>query len=153
MAFYQFQKEQLVNTSIDTLWDFISSPQNLKKITPKHMGFNILNANLPDKIFEGMIIRYTVRPLLRIPVLWVTEITHVQEKAYFVDEQRVGPFSLWNHQHVLVPTENGVLMKDIISYKPPLGFLGSIANFLFIKRNLKTIFDYRAVVLEQLFPK
>lgn len=151
MAFYQFQKEQIVNTSIEELWNFISSPQNLKKITPDYMGFDILSKNLPDKIYEGMIIAYEVRPLFGIKTTWVTEITHVKDKSYFVDEQRVGPYSLWHHQHIILPTTKGVLMKDIVSYQPPFGFLGGIANGLIIETKLKEIFDFRTSVLEKLF--
>jgi hypothetical protein len=89
MAFYQFQREQFIKASIGEVWNFISSPQNLKKITPENMGFGIRTPNLPDKIYEGMIISYKVRPLWGIPTNWVTEITHVRDKFYFVDEQRV----------------------------------------------------------------
>ena len=152
MAFFQFHKEQFINASVEEVWDFISSPQNLKKITPKKMGFDILTLNLPDKIYEGMIICYRVRPLLNIPTNWVTEITHVRDKSYFVDEQRVGPYSLWHHQHIILPLKNGVLMKDIVSYRPPFGILGRIANSLFIQSKLNEIFDYRTKVLENIFP-
>jgi len=151
MGFYQFQREQLVNTNIDELWEFISSPQNLKKITPEYMGFDISTENLPDKIYEGMIISYIVKPLFGIKTQWVTEITHVRDKEYFVDEQRVGPYSLWHHQHIISPEKNGVLMKDIVSYKPPFSFLGSIANSIIIKNKLIEIFDYRNQVLEKIF--
>lgn len=152
MAFYQFKREQFVNAPLETLWDFISSPQNLKKITPKNMGFDIQTRDLPEKIYQGMIIEYTVRPLLGIPTQWVTEITHVKDKSYFVDEQRVGPYRMWHHQHMLIPKDGGVLMKDIVSYKPPLDALGSIANMLIIKNKLNEIFDYRSKALENIFP-
>lgn len=152
MGFYQFKREQLVNSSINEVWDFISSPDNLKKITPDSMGFDILTPDLPSKIYEGMIISYIVRPMLGIKTNWVTEITHVVDKSYFVDEQRVGPYTIWHHQHIITPVENGVLMKDIVSYKPPFGILGSIANAIFIKKKLNSIFDYRTKVLEELFP-
>ncbi|MEI7526608.1 MAG: SRPBCC family protein [Mariniphaga sp.] len=152
MAFYQFRREQFIKTSIEELWDFISSPRNLKKITPENMGFDIRTPNLPDKIYEGMIISYTVRPLLGISTNWVTEITHIRDKSYFVDEQRVGPYKLWHHQHIIIPQKTGVLMKDIVSYQPPFGFLGRIANTLVIKNKLNEIFDYRNQVLEKIFP-
>lgn len=152
MAFYQFQKEQFINASVEEIWDFISSPQNLKKITPTSMGFDILTPNLPDKIYEGMIISYRVRPLFGIPTNWVTEITHIVDKSYFVDEQRVGPYALWHHQHIVEEEGDGVLMKDIVSYKPPFGFLGSIANTLVIKKQLNKIFNYRTKVLETIYP-
>jgi len=151
MAFYQFYREQLLNTTIDELWDFISSPQNLKKITPDYMGFDIRSRDLPDKIYEGMIISYIVKPVLGVKTNWVTEITHVRDKAYFVDEQRVGPYTLWHHQHIIKQQGDKVLMKDIVSYKPPMGFLGSIANELLIKNKLNEIFDYRTQILEEIF--
>lgn len=152
MAFYQFQREQFINTSIENIWNFISSPQNLQKITPKNMGFDIRTPNLPDKIYEGMIISYTVRPLFGIPTNWVTEITHIRDKSYFVDEQRVGPYKLWHHQHIILPEKSGILMKDIVSYQPPFGWVGSIANALLIKNKLNEIFNYRTEVLKEIYP-
>ena len=153
MAFYQFQREQILHTSIEELWDFISSPQNLKKITPDYMGFDICSKDLPEKIYEGMIISYIVKPLFGIETNWVTEITHIKENEYFVDEQRVGPYSMWHHQHIIKQQGDKVLMKDIISYKPPFGFLGSLANELMIKNKLNEIFDYRTTILEKIFPQ
>lgn len=149
MAFYRFYREQELHASIEELWDFISSPKNLKEITPPHMGFDITTPNLPGKMYPGMMISYKVRPLLGIKTDWVTEITHVQEGRYFVDEQRIGPYTLWHHEHFLEPTEDGVLMKDIITYQPPFGILGALANSLFIKKQLNVIFDYRRRVLEK----
>lgn len=149
MAFYQFNKQQKINCSIDEIWEFISSPGNLKEITPDYMGFDIMTNNLPEKMYPGMIISYKVSPLLGIKMTWVTEITQVVEKKYFVDEQRVGPYSIWHHQHIIEPIENGVLMTDIVSYAPPLGFLGALANSLLIKNKLNEIFDYRTQAVEK----
>jgi ligand-binding SRPBCC domain-containing protein len=149
MAFYQFKKEQKVNTSMEDIWDFISSPKNLKEITPDYMGFNITSKDLPEKMYEGMIISYLVSPVFGIKTNWVTEITHVRELQYFVDEQRVGPYSIWHHQHFIEPISNGVLMRDIVSYEPPFGFLGAIANSFMIKGKLQEIFDYRTQAIEK----
>lgn len=149
MAFYQFNKQQKINCSIDEIWEFISSPGNLKEITPDYMGFDIMTNNLPEKMYPGMIISYKVSPLLGIKMTWVTEITQVVEKKYFVDEQRVGPYSIWHHQHIIEPIKNGVLMTDIVSYAPPLGFLGALANSLLIKNKLNEIFDYRTQAVEK----
>jgi len=153
MGFYQLQKKQIIPSSIDIVWDFISTPQNLKLITPPGMGFDIKSENLPNNIYAGMIIEYTVRPLLGIPTTWVTEISQVVERKFFIDEQRVGPYKFWHHQHLIEPHSNGVLMIDIVSYKPPLGFIGSLANGLVISRKLEDIFEYRRVALEKLFGK
>ena len=151
MPLYQFKCDQKVKSTLPELWDFISSPRNLKEITPDHMGFDITSGGLPEKMYPGMIISYTVRPLLGIGMTWVTEITHVEHERYFVDEQRVGPYSIWHHQHHLEPIEGGVLMRDIVSYQPPMGFLGAIANTLIIKSKLKEIFDYRVGAVEKRF--
>jgi len=143
MGFYQFKASQKVPASVAQVWDFISSPANLKEITPDHMGFEITSQGLPEKMYAGMIISYTVKPLLGLPLRWVTEITQVTEGKYFIDEQRVGPYSMWHHQHFIEPIEGGVLMSDIVSYKPPFGFLGSIMNSILIRKKLESIFDYR----------
>jgi ligand-binding SRPBCC domain-containing protein len=153
MGFYQLKQTQKVPATIDVVWDFISSPANLKKITPEHMGFDITTPFLSPKMYEGMIISYRVSPVLGIKTTWVTEITHVKEKEYFVDEQRIGPYTLWHHEHKIEAIEGGVLMTDIVSYQPPFGFLGSIANALFIKKKLREIFGFRTKALEKLYGK
>ena len=151
MGFYQFKKQLEINQPLEDIWDFISSPKNLKKITPDYMGFDITSENLPDKMYQGMIISYKVSPLLGIKTTWVTEITQLEEGKYFVDEQRVGPYKIWHHQHFVEPTTNGTLMTDIVSYMPPFGFLGSMANSIVIKNKLEEIFDYRTKSLNQIF--
>ncbi len=153
MAFYQFTATQKIPASVEQVWDFISSPKNLKEITPAYMGFEITGANLPEKMYPGMIISYKVSPLMGIKMTWVTEITHVEKHRYFVDEQRMGPYAMWHHQHKVEAIEGGVLMTDIVSYQPPLGFLGVIANALFIRGKLKEIFDFRTVAVDKMFGK
>ena len=153
MGFYQLHKTKKIPATIDQVWDFISSPANLKKITPEYMGFNITSKLLSEKMYPGMIISYKVSPVLGIKMTWVTEITQVKEKEYFVDEQRVGPYSMWHHEHKIEPIEGGVLMTDIVSYQPPFGILGSIANSILIKNQLKEIFDYRVTAVEKMFGK
>lgn len=150
MGFYQFKMQQQVHASLDEVWEFISAPKNLKKITPDHMGFEITN-QVPAKMYPGMIISYKVSPILGIKMTWVTEITHIKDKEYFVDEQRIGPYVMWHHEHHLIENDEGILMKDIVSYQPPLGILGSMANSIFIKKQLKEIFDYRRKAVDEYF--
>ena len=102
-------------------------------------------------MYAGQIIEYTVRPVLNIPLYWMTEITHVEDKKYFVDEQRFGPYSLWHHQHHFKEADGFVEMTDIIHYKLPLGLLGDIAHTFFVKKQLKGIFDYRFNRVEEIF--
>lgn len=153
MAFYQFTASQKIPASLEQVWNFISSPGNLKEITPAYMGFEITSPNLSEKMYPGMIISYKVSPLLGIKMTWVTEITQVENHRYFVDEQRMGPYAMWHHQHKIEAIEGGVLMTDIVSYQPPLGLLGAIANTLFIKGKLKEIFDFRTLAVEKKFGK
>jgi ligand-binding SRPBCC domain-containing protein len=152
MPFYQKIQEQKIKASLDEVWDFISSPRNLKEITPKYMGFDIITPDIPDKMYQGMIIGYKVSPVLGIKTSWLTEITHVVDKKYFVDEQRIGPYKLWHHQHILEELPDGsVLMKDIVTYQPPFGFLGAIANTLLIRKKLNEIFAFRNQAVNKRF--
>lgn len=149
----QIIKKQLIKTDIENLWDFMSSPKNLDMITPKEMKFNIKSKNGDQKMYEGMIITYTVTPLLNIPLNWVTEITHIKKNKYFVDEQRLGPYKMWHHEHIFEEKEDGILMTDIITYAPPMGILGDIANKLFINKKVHNIFNYRKKIIDQIFNK
>jgi ligand-binding SRPBCC domain-containing protein len=115
------------------------------------MGFDITSEGISDEMYKGMIISYKVSPVLGIKTTWVTEITQVEQGKYFVDEQRIGPYKLWHHQHFLEATENGTLMSDIISYQPPFGILGNMANSIMIKKKLEEIFNYRQKKLNELF--
>ena len=151
MAFYQFTATQKIPASIEQVWDFISSPNNLKEITPAYMGFEITSPGLPEKMYPGMIISYKLSPLLGIKMTWVTEITQVEHHRYFVDEQRIGPYSLWHHQHHFKAVPGGVEMTDLVHYRLPLGILGKLAHVLFVKKQLQTIFDYRIQKLGELF--
>lgn len=147
---YTLTVTQRLPISLQEAWDFFSSPKNLEKITPSHMGFKITSGE-PGKMYTGQIISYVVAPLPGIKTNWVTEITHVEETKFFIDEQRFGPYKMWHHEHHFVEEENGILMTDKVSYKIPFGFLGHIAQSLFVKKQLKGIFDYRVRVLEQKF--
>ena len=150
MKIYRFTKSQLLPITIDKAWDFLSDPKNLKKITPDYMGFNILEKE-DTKMYAGQIIQYIVTPILGIPTKWVTEITHVKDKSYFVDEQRFGPYSLWHHKHFIKKVDGGIEMLDIIDYKIPLGFIGRLANPILVKPKLNEIFNYRKKKLVELF--
>lgn len=147
---YQLRTSQKVPASKKKVWEFISSPKNLAKITPAYMSFKI-HEPVPETIYPGLMIHYTVKPVLGIPLQWVTEITHVKEEDYFVDEQRIGPYKMWHHEHHLKETPNGILMEDIVSYTPPFKWLGQLANGLFIEKQLASIFNYRKNAIEKEF--
>lgn len=150
MKIYTLHKKQRLPISVQQAWDFLSNPKNLKTITPDYMGFNILSgADRP--MFAGQIIQYIVTPVLGIKTKWVTEISHVVDKKYFVDEQRFGPYALWHHKHFIKEVEGGVEMEDIIDYKLPFGILGQLVHPILVKPKLEEIFNYRSKKLEGLF--
>lgn len=153
MAFYQLRRTQVLPADLDEVWNFIAAPRNLKKITPDYMGFDITSPSLPEKMYPGMIISYVVSPLFGIEMSWVTEITHLKEKSFFVDEQRIGPYKIWHHEHHIASVDRGVQMRDLVTYQPPFGLLGVIAHHLIIRKKLTEIFDYRCKALEDEFGK
>ncbi len=152
MKIFKIHTKQKLPITIEEGWGFLSNPKNLSCITPNYMKFKITDCDFKP-VYQGQIIQYTVRPLLNIPLKWVTEITHVVNEDYFVDEQRFGPYSLWHHKHFLREIDGGIEMEDIIHYKIPLGFIGEFLNFLFIKNQLKEIFEYRKNKLIEIFGK
>lgn len=150
MKIYRLHTKQNLPITLNEAWEFLSSPKNLKTITPDYMGFNILSG-AEKEMYPGQIIQYIVTPILGIPTKWITEITHVKDKAYFVDEQRFGPYALWHHKHFLKEIPGGVEMEDIVDYKLPMGILGQMVHPILVKPKLKEIFDYRQKKLIELF--
>lgn len=150
MKIYTLHKKQQLPISLKTAWEFLSNPKNLKVITPDYMSFNIVST-IDRPLYTGQIIQYIVTPLLGIKTKWVSEITHIEEKKYFVDEQMYGPYALWHHKHFVKEIEGGVEMEDIIDYKVPLGILGQIVHPFIVKPKLEEIFNYRQQKLEELF--
>lgn len=150
MKVYTLHTKQNLPITLAEAWDFLSDPKNLKIITPEYMGFDILSG-ADRKMYPGQIIQYIVTPILGIPTKWVTEITHVVDQQYFVDEQRFGPYSLWHHKHFLKEIPGGVEMEDIVDYKVPFGILGQLVQPIIVAPKLKEIFDYRQKKLIELF--
>jgi ligand-binding SRPBCC domain-containing protein len=150
LKLYQIKIKQNLPISVDKAWEFLSNPKNLKEITPKYMNFRILSG-ADRSIFAGQIIQYKVTPMLGISTKWVTEITHVKDKEYFVDEQRFGPYALWHHKHFIKKIDGGIEMEDIIDYKIPFGIIGQIAHPIIVKNKLKQIFKFRENKLKELF--
>lgn len=147
---YTLSSKQKLPITVDEAWNFLSNPSNLKTITPTYMSFDIISG--ADKpMFAGQIIQYIVTPVFGIKTQWVTEITHVLSKQYFVDEQRFGPYAMWHHKHFLKEIDGGVEMEDIIDYKLPFGFLGRLVHPILVKPKLTEIFNFRTQKLSELF--
>jgi len=152
MKIFSLERKLNLKMDISKAWDFFSNPNNLPLITPPSLKLNI-TSELPDKMYTGMIITYTVAPLLNIPMTWVTEITHVEEPNFFVDEQRFGPYKFWHHEHRFKVIEGGAEITDLVHYALPLDPLSRIANSLIVKKQLDEIFDFRSEYLEKRFGK
>lgn len=145
------ETSQIIPTSLESAWAFFSNPRNLARITPPELDFTILTT-LPERIYPGMMIEYRVRPLLGIPARWVTEITHVEPGKFFVDEQRIGPYRIWHHEHHFTPLDGGrIEMKDRVTYVLPLGPLGDLVHPLLVKPQLAKIFAFREKAVNDLF--
>ena len=152
MKIFKLHTKQKLPITIQTAWDFLSNPKNLEDITPDKMNFNITDCDY-KKIYPGQIIQYTVTPLLNIPLKWVTEITHVVDKKYFVDEQRFGPYKFWHHKHKFEIIDGGVKIIDILDYSLPFGLIGLFFHPFLVKPKLDEIFKYREKKLIEIFGK
>ena len=146
----RLEQTQELLIDLDTAWEFFSNPKNLNEITPEDMVFEITSL-LPEKMYEGMFITYNIKPMLNISMKWCTEITHIKDKQFFVDEQRQGPYNIWHHEHHFKATEKGVLMTDILHYDIGKSVFGWIAGEIFVHQKVKQIFNYRYKKLETLF--
>lgn len=147
------QWELILPVKLEELWDFFSIPDNLNEMTPENAGFRMISKLNGQKLFPGMLIEHEVRPILGIPLYWVTEIIHVEKPYTFIDKQLIGPYDLWYHQHTFVEHEAGVCMTDTLHYRVGLGMLGSIANSLFVESKIEEIFDFRREAAIKLFGK
>lgn len=142
------EREIILNASADKVWQFMATPANLNELTPPQLHFQILS-QLPDRMYNGLTILYAIQ----IPLLgkrrWLTEIKHIRDGEYFVDEQRIGPYRLWYHAHLLEPLgENRTRMIDRVTYQLPFGILGLMVHELWVKKMLADIFSYRAAALQ-----
>ncbi len=152
MGIHSIKAVQKIPVSLQQAWDFYSNPANLQTITPATMGFTIISQQI-ENLYAGQLIEYRIKPLLGIPLYWMTEIAEVKEKEWFVDIQRKGPYNSWCHRHYFKEIPGGTEMTDLVDYSNPLWVLGDLANALFIKRKLYRLFEYRYRKSEELFGK
>lgn len=150
MTVHRIEATQVFPVTVEAAWAFFSDPRNLARITPSDLDFRI-TSEVPERMYEGLMVTYTLRPLFGIPVAWATEITHIEEHARFVDEQRVGPYAMWHHEHTFTPIVGGVEMRDVVHYTLPLGPLGGLVHALAVGARVRSIFAYRRRALEARF--
>ncbi|MDO5509207.1 MAG: SRPBCC family protein [Weeksellaceae bacterium] len=147
---YQLQTTTHIPGSLEQVWEFFSTPHNLDRLTPPDMPFTI-ESSTGHRMFPGQIIIYKVGVLPKYTTRWVTEITHVQHRKMFVDEQRFGPYILWHHLHQFREVADGVEMTDTVHYRLPFGALGMLVAANYIRKRLEHIFHYRAQIIQKIF--
>lgn len=153
MKIYHLRQKQFLPVSLQDAWDFFSNPRNLDEITPPRLQFRIVNVSEDRGVYAGQFIRYNIRLLPYVWVGWLTEITAARDREYFIDDQRSGPYALWQHRHAFREVPGGVEMSDEVTYALPFGFLGEWVHRIFVRRELDSIFAYRRTVLEKKFSK
>lgn len=151
MKVYSVKYKQFIPSDLGTVWQFFSVPLNLSQITPTEMKFKVLHKTGGDQMYSGQLISYRVSPFPLLRLRWTTEIKAVTYQEYFIDDQKFGPFALWNHHHFFYKKENGVEMIDEVSYALPLGLLGRLANTLFVAKRVAAIFRFRKKAIENIF--
>ena len=150
MKVYCKEWNTFIPRPLPEVWNFFSRPENLNAVTPEDMHFEILTDVGGKPMYEGMFIRYKIRPILNIPMHWCTEISHIKDQEYFVDEQRSGPYAIWHHEHHFKAVSGGTEMKDLLYYAIPFGPIGRLANALFVSKKIDGIFKFRAKALPQI---
>ncbi len=149
MKLYILEKEQFVKIPRDKIFDFFARPENLAKITPKKLGFEILTPP-PISMRPGTLIDYTIK-VAGIRQRWTTLITEYEPPVRFIDVQLRGPYAFWHHEHTFEKRDDGTLIKDKVIYSLPFGILGSVAHALFVKGQLNRIFNYRSKIIAEEF--
>ncbi|GAB3799690.1 SRPBCC family protein [Virgibacillus kimchii] len=152
MKMYELNSTQQLPITMEEAWDFFSDPSQLESITSEDMALKIIGS-LPERMYEGMIIRYRIQPFSMLKMQWITEITHIKKGEQFIDEQRFGPFRYWQHQHRLTEITGGVELQDTVHYVMPFSILGRFAHQLFVRKRLENIFSFRKEQLEAHFGK
>jgi ligand-binding SRPBCC domain-containing protein len=149
MKLHRIHRKQVIPISMSEAWEFFSNPVNLSKLTPPWLNLKVIS-DIPKSMHSGMIISYRITPMASISVLWISEITHVEAPIYFVDEQRLGPFRFWHHQHMFREVGRNVEIQDIVHYAMPLGPIGEMVYSVSVHKKVDSIFDFRQKALERM---
>ena len=145
-----FERVTTIPAPRPDVFNFFSAPANLARITPPSLGFTIVKA--PDRPLRGEdLIEYRIR-VAGVPLKWITRISSWEEGIAFSDEQLRGPYKQWLHTHSFASVdEHTTLMRDFVVYELPFGKLGRIAGSFFVRRQLRSIFDFREKVIRKIF--
>ena len=149
MRIHTLEREQELPGTPAEVFDLFADARNLEAITPPLLRFEVIT---PGEVTMrvGALITYRLH-LHGVPVSWLTSIQDWDPPHRFIDQQVRGPFALWHHTHELLPSgPDGTRMRDTVRYAVGYGPLGEIAHRVLVRRDLETIFDFRARKVEEL---
>ena len=146
---YKLERSQFLPKQMDEVFSFFSRPENLQVITPPWLDFHMVET--PQALTTGSLILYRLRWRI-VPIAWTTEIREWNPPSGFVDRALKSPYLLWNHEHQFTAQEGGTMMRDCVTYALPLGFLGRVAHWMVVRRDVEKIFEFRAQTMRRLFP-
>ncbi len=144
---HTLESEIELSVTVDVVFAFFSSAENLELITPPELRFRIVTP-APVQIRQGALIDYQLS-LLGIPFRWQTKITRFEPPFTFTDEQIRGPFKVWVHTHTFEPARSGTIIRDQVRYRLPLFPFGELA-YLMVRAQLKRIFEFRRQAVTEL---
>jgi ligand-binding SRPBCC domain-containing protein len=145
---YRLTTSMVINRDIHEVFEFFSDPHNLALITPRWLSLRVRSGERIE-MRRGTRIRYRFR-VRGVPSVWHSEITAWEPPYRFVDEQRLGPFRKWVHEHVFEEAGGGTRAIDNIGYAVPGGRL---VHGLFVAKDLRRLFTYRQTKLKELFER
>ncbi len=147
---HRLTRQQVVPAPLGEVWAYFATPKNLNEMTPPNMHFEIVHGG-EVTMFQGQLIEYRVQFMPMLKSRWLTEIAHVENEAYFVDEQRIGPYRFWYHEHRFEAVTGGTRIHDQITYALPFGPLGDLVHAIWVGPRLHSVFDFRRDKIEELF--
>lgn len=148
-TFFRFRQYQFVNKPIEEAFEFFSDATNLERITPSQLSFKIKSQSTED-IQEGTEFVYKLK-IHGFPATWKTMITNWDPPFQFVDYQLKGPYQVWFHNHLFVPTDSGTLLIDEVKFILPMPWISNYLVAWFIKRDVSQIFDHRFHYMKQYY--
>jgi ligand-binding SRPBCC domain-containing protein len=168
----RIQFEQWVPVPLERVFLFFANPRNLPRIMPPENGTELIRLKLvsPPRLAEEdasntdrtwlagvgseIVTSFRVIPFLPLRAQWIALITEFEWNHHFADIQEQGPFKSFHHRHELTVEvrrqATGTIVRDVINYDLGFGWLGTLAQKLFISRQLQRTFEYRQRALEKL---
>jgi ligand-binding SRPBCC domain-containing protein len=141
--------EQWVPHAPEAIWPYFCDERNLERLTPDFLRFKVVGKSSRE-IGEGTLIDYRLK-LQGVPVRWQSRIENWEPPRRFVDTQVEGPYASWHHTHEFIPVANGTLMRDIVRYRLPLGWIGSVIAGWKVDAYVDRIFSYRSNKIAERF--